>query len=132
MKVPRREWIVSLLAGCLTGKAAAEPPAASACAGEADRITALIEELTQVKAQLADAEARLERMMRALSEQRGALQNRPSFDALRQTAEPPADAPDRKPPTVRCAAITNSGKRCTRPAVPGSRYCRQHQLANQK
>lgn len=132
MKVPRREWIVSLLAGCLTGKAAADPPPASSCAGEADRITALIEELTQVKAQLADAEARLEKLMRALSEQRGALQNRPSFDALKQTAEPAADAPDRKPPIVRCAALTTSGKRCTRAAVPGSRYCRQHQLAHQK
>ncbi len=132
MKVPRREWLVSLLAGCLTGKAAAEPPPASPCAGEADRITALIEELAQVKTQLAEAEARLEKLMRALSEQRGALQNRPSFDALKQGAESAADAPDRKPPVVRCAAITNSGKRCTRPALPGSRYCRQHQLAHQK
>jgi len=114
------------------GQAAGGPPAASSCAGEADRITALIEELTQVKAQLADAEARLEKLMRALSEQRGALQNRPAYDALKQTAEPAADAPDRKPPVVRCAAITNSGKRCSRPAVPGSRYCRQHQLAHQK
>lgn len=123
---------MSLLAGCLTGKAAAGPPPAPSCAAEADRITALIEELAQVKAQLADAEARLEKLMRALSEQRGALQNRPAFDAIRQTAEPAADTPDRKPPAVRCAAITASGKRCTRAAVPGSRYCRQHQLAHQK
>lgn len=130
--VPRRGLIVALLAGRLTGGAPAAPPPASPCAGEADRITALIEELTQVKAQLADAEARLERLMRALSEQRGALQNRPAFDALQQPSAAPADTADRKPPTVRCAALTNSGNRCTRPAVPGSRYCRQHQLAHQK
>lgn len=132
MKVPRREWIVSLLAGCLTGTAAADPPPAPPCAAEADRITALIEELTQVKSQLSDAETRLEKLVRALSEQRGALQNRPSFDALKQPAGPLADEPDRKPPVVRCAAITTSGKRCTRAAVSGSRYCRQHQLAHQK
>jgi len=110
----------------------AEPPSSGACAGEGERITALIEELGQLKAQLADAEARLERLLRALSEHRGALQNRPVFDALKQTVEPPADQPDRKPPVVRCAALTASGKRCTRPAAPGSRYCRQHQLAHQK
>jgi len=132
VKVPRRALIVSLLAGCLTGKAAADPPPPQACADEADRITSLIEELGQVKAQLADAESRLEKLMRALSEQRGALQNRPSFDAIKQNLESAADAPDPKPPVVRCAAITSSGKRCTRAAVPGSRYCRQHQLAHQK
>jgi hypothetical protein len=132
VKLLRRELLILLLAGRVMGQAAGGPPAASSCAGEADRITALIEELTQVKAQLADAEARLEKLMRALSEQRGALQNRPAYDALKQTAEPAPDAPDRKPPVVRCAAITNSGKRCSRPAVPGSRYCRQHQLAHQK
>jgi len=107
-------------------------PAAPPPQDEVERLNSLIEELNQLKAQVASVEARLEQLLRALSEQRGALQNRPSFDALKQTAEPPADQPDRKPPVVRCAAITASGKRCSRPAVPGSRYCRQHQLAHQK
>ncbi len=76
---------------------------------------------------------RLETLLRQLSEQRGALQSRPSFDALKpQALATPPDQPDRRPPVVRCAAITNSGKRCSRPAVAGSRYCRQHMLANQK
>lgn len=115
----------------LSIRALADPPAAPA-PGEAERINTLIEELTQLKAQVAAVESRLEALLRALAEQRGALQHRPSFDALKPPAESTPDAPDRKPPVVRCAAITNSGKRCSRPALPGSRYCRQHQLAHQK
>ncbi|MCS7042048.1 MAG: hypothetical protein N2036_05790 [Bryobacteraceae bacterium] len=113
---------------------ATEPPTSAApVPGEAERINALIEELTQLKAQVAAVEERLETLLRSLSEQRGALQNRPAFDVLKQqTLQTAPDVPDRKPPVVRCAAITNSGKRCSRAAVPGSRYCRQHQLANQK
>jgi len=119
--------LLTLAVSWLSAAAAAPPPRE-----EVERLNSLIEELNQLKGQVASVEARLEQLLRALSEQRGALQNRPSFDALKQTAEPPADQPDRKPPAVRCAAITASGKRCSRPAVPGSRYCRQHQLAHQK
>ena len=121
-------WLVLVL---LSIRALADPPAASAPA-EAERINTLIEELTQLKAQVAAVESRLEALLRALAEQRGALQNRPTYDALKQQTESTPDAPDRKPPVVRCAAITNSGKRCSRAALPGSRYCRQHQLAHQK
>jgi hypothetical protein len=120
----------------LTGAAApaGEPPSSPpASAGEAERISALMEELAQLKAQVAAVQERLETLLRQLSEQRGALQSRPSFDALKpQALATPPDQPDRRPPVVRCAAITNSGKRCSRPAVAGSRYCRQHMLANQK
>lgn len=109
------------------------PPAAPAgCPGEAERIGALIEQLTELKSQLAAAEAQVDALLRALSEQKGAVANPPQFDALKQGSEPVAGAPDRKPAVVRCAAITTSGKRCTRPAAPGSRYCRQHQMVHQK
>lgn len=112
---------------------AAEPPPAAPAPGEAERVSALIEELAQLKAQVSAVQERLETLLRQLSEQRGALQNRPAYDALKPQATAPApDQPDRKPPVVRCAAITNSGKRCSRPAAPGSRYCRQHMLAHQK
>jgi hypothetical protein len=36
----------------------------------------------------------------------------------------PAPRPTAEPP--RCAATTRSGKRCTRPAEEGSRFCWQH------
>lgn len=125
--------LVLLLLASAAAPAGEPPSPPPAAAGEAERISALIDELAQLKAQVAAVEERLESLLRQLSEQRGALQNRPAFDALRQQASAaPPDQPDRKPPVVRCAAITNSGKRCSRPAVPGSRYCRQHMLANQK
>lgn len=31
-------------------------------------------------------------------------------------------------PDLQCIAITNAGKRCSRPAVKGSKYCLQHKL----
>lgn len=31
---------------------------------------------------------------------------------------------------VRCSGSTRDGKRCTRPADPGSRYCWQHKVAH--
>ncbi|MEJ5368069.1 MAG: hypothetical protein WHT08_07115 [Bryobacteraceae bacterium] len=108
----------------------ASPP--GGCAGEAARIETLIAQLTELKSRLAETEAQLDALLRTLSEQKGAVANPPRFDALQQPAEPAAGAPDRKPAVVRCAAITASGNRCTRPAAPGSRYCRQHQLAHQK
>lgn len=125
--------LVLLLLASAAAPAGEPPSPPPAAAGEAERISALIEELAQLKAQVAAVGERLETLLRQLSEQRGALQNRPAFDVLKQpAAAAPPDQPDRKPPVVRCAAITNSGKRCSRPAVPGSRYCRQHMLANQK
>ena len=107
-------------------------PPAGGCAGEAARIEALIGQLTELKSRLAEAEAQVDALLRTLSEQKGAVANPPQFDALKQGPEPGGGEPDRKPAVVRCAAITSSGKRCTRPAAPGSRYCRQHQLAHQK
>lgn len=98
---------------------------------EAERIESLIQELTAMKAQVAELEAHLDTLLRGLSEQKGALQAKPAaYNALRNLE---ADAaPDQKPVAVRCAAITASGKRCTRAATPGSKYCKQHQLAHAK
>lgn len=123
-------FVLLVAAAVRAGDPPSPPPSAP---GEAERLSALIEELAQLKAQVSAVQERLETLLRHLSEQRGALQNRPAFDALKQQVSAALpDQPDRKPPVVRCAAITNSGKRCSRPAVPGSRYCRQHMLANQK
>lgn len=123
-------FVLLVAAAVRAGDPPSPPPSAP---GEAERLSALIEELAQLKAQVSAVQERLETLLRQLSEQRGALQNRPAFDALKQQVSAALpDQPDRKPPVVRCAAITNSGKRCSRPAVPGSRYCRQHMLANQK
>ena len=107
-----------------------EPPAARN--PELERLNALIEELAALKAQGTALETKIDVLLRAMSEQRGALQAKPaSYDALKAAAA--VDSPaDPKPAVVRCAAITSSGKRCTRAAMEGSRYCKQHALARQK
>jgi hypothetical protein len=118
----------SLLLVCLAASAlVADPPPKP----ELERLNSVIEELTALKIQAAAMEERIATLVRALSEQRGALQAKPaSYDALKSVA---ADSPaDTRPPLVRCAALTSAGKRCTRAAMEGSRYCKQHQLARQK
>lgn len=118
--------LICALAATLAAQTPAQAPTA-----EMERIDSLIEELTALKKQVAEVETRLDAMLRAMSEQRGALQARPAaYNAITATV---ADSPaDRKPVSVRCAAITAAGTRCTRAATPGSRYCKQHQLAHQK
>lgn len=102
-------------------------------AAELERLNSMIEELTALKAQTAAMESRLETLLRALQEQRGALQVKPAaYDALKAAAAPADPPADQRPATVRCAALTGSGKRCTRAAMEGSRYCKQHALAKQK
>ncbi len=106
-----------------------QPPQAKP---ELERLNGLIEELTALKAQTAAIETRIDVILRALAEQRGSIQqNPPAYNALSHLS----DAPDPKPSPAairRCAAITSSGNRCTRGAIDGSRYCRQHQLSHSK
>jgi len=106
---------------------AADPPPKP----EVERLNSVIEELTALKTQAAAMEERIDTLVRALSEQRGALQAKPaSYDALKSVAVD--SQADTRPPMVRCAALTSEGKRCTRGAMEGSRYCKQHHLARQK
>jgi hypothetical protein len=108
---------------------AADPPAAPV-AGELERTQALIERLTALKSRVAGLEQELDAVLRQLSEVKGALEKRPSFDAIRSPAE--EVEPDHPKAAARCGALTSAGKRCTRPARTGSRYCSQHVLAYQK
>lgn len=38
----------------------------------------------------------------------------------------PAKTVEKAAPDLQCIAITNAGKRCSRPALTGSKYCLQH------
>lgn len=97
---------------------------------EVERLESLIEELTAMKTQVASLEARIDVILRSLSEQKGALQSKPvAYNALKNLEASPADA---RPPAIRCAALTASGKRCSRAAADGSKYCKQHQIAHSK
>ena len=43
------------------------------------------------------------------------------------SASSAADAPAEKPAPAQCEAVTKSGARCKRNALPGGKLCRQHQ-----
>ena len=91
-------------------------------------------ELQSMKSELQAIAARLDALIASLSERRGQLQNaKPApFGGIVSPVSSAPDRPDAKPATVRCAALTKEGLRCTRAAPPGQRYCRQHALAKQK
>lgn len=96
---------------------------------ELERTDALIRQLTELKAKVSAIESELDGLLAALAEQRGALASTKSYNALEHVQDSPADA---KKATTRCAAVTSKGDRCSRAAVTGSRYCKQHQLAHMK
>lgn len=105
---------------------------AQAPSGEAGRIGATLEALESIKSRLNEMQAEVDSLIRALSERKGALSAQPApFGGVPQPASF-ADSPDKPKPVVRCAALTKDGLRCSRPAVAGARYCKQHGLARQK
>ena len=119
--------LLLLIGICLS----AQTPAAAPPTPEVERLESLIEELTALKSQVAQTESRIDAILRALSEQRGSLQTKPTFNALKLTQEDTTPAEVKKP-LIRCKALTSAGKRCTRAVLDGQRYCKQHALAHQK
>jgi len=90
-------------------------------------------ELHALKSDLNALQTRLDTLIAALSERKGQLRNaKPAPFGGSVTVSPLADRPDTRPATIRCAALTKEGVRCTRAALPGQRYCKQHALARQK
>ena len=109
------------------------PAPADRNAAELARTESLIEQLSEMKAKISALEGQIDSLLKALAEQKGALQNPKTYNALEHVgAAGGADEPDTKKAAIRCAALTTKGSRCTRPAADGSRYCSQHQLARQK
>lgn len=104
----------------------------AAAQAELERTDRTLQELQEMKSQLTQLQSRVDALIQALSESRGALANaKPApFGGVPVSDYP--DSPDTKPKVGRCAALTKDGTRCSRPAVAGQRYCRQHQLARQK
>jgi len=108
------------------------PQQAQAQAAELERVDQTLQTLTDLKAKVAAMETQIDQLIAQLSEQKGAIQNRKPapFGGVSDFSGGAADPA--KPKPVRCAAITSKGERCTRSAVAGSRYCRQHQIAHQR
>jgi len=107
------------------------PGGQNANPGELERTEQLIQQLSALKAKVAAMEQELDAALKLLAEHKGSIQaGPPAYNALQNIA---ADTPaDTRKATSRCAALTGKGARCSRPAIEGSRYCKQHQLANQR
>jgi hypothetical protein len=118
-----RHYISAMIAPALVFLLLLAPPPPA----ELERTDQLIESVTAMKAKVAALQNEIDNLLRTLSEQRGALQRGPQPFSYLSTAE--GDAKEAK---QRCAANTSAGKRCTRPAEAGSRYCWQHQMAHAK
>ena len=98
---------------------------------ELERTDQLIQQVTEMKAKVSALQAEIDALLRTLSEQRGAQQKGPQPFAYLTPSEGEG-SPKSAAATVRCAANTSNGKRCTRPAEAGSRYCWQHKLAHSR
>jgi len=115
--------LLLMLARPASGQQAQAPP------GELERVEKTLQYATDLKAKLAAMSAELDQFIAELSEHKGAIQNAKPAPFGGMADMGPADAA--RPKAARCAAMTAKGERCTRPAVAGSRYCKQHQVAHQ-
>jgi hypothetical protein len=105
------------------------PLQAQAPSSEARRLDQTIEAMQAVKQRLNELQTEVDGLLRLLSEHKGALTAQPApFGGPAATAAAVIE-PDKPRPVSRCAALTKDGSRCTRAALPGARYCRQHGLA---
>ncbi|HPT26360.1 MAG TPA: hypothetical protein PLZ95_08065 [Bryobacteraceae bacterium] len=124
---------ICLAAACLFTllPASGDPP--EAISQELQFTERTLADLQSLKTDVSALQTRLDSLIAALSERKGQLQNaKPAPFGGVAAISTVADRPDSKPPTVRCAALTKEGVRCTRAAIPGQRYCKQHALAKQK
>jgi hypothetical protein len=97
----------------------------------------LLRQLSELRVQMVEIQAKIEEITLQLSERKGALANRPEptpppFGGVLSRGAIAPDRPDAKPALRRCAALTREGERCSRSALHDSRYCKQHALARMK
>jgi hypothetical protein len=113
--------------------APAFPQQAQTPPAELERVEQTLQTLTDLKAKVVVIQSQIDQLIAELSEQKGAVQNRKpaAFGGIAEFSGAGPGDPAR-PKAVRCAAMTSKGERCTRSTVPGSRYCRQHQVAHQR
>ncbi len=96
------------------------PPAADAKKQYLERRAAILRQMAEAKAKLAALDVELQ----LLEESRPADTPAPAPTAWRD--EPASAVSDTKKASPRCLSVTRDGKRCTRPAEPGAKYCWQH------
>jgi cytochrome c556 len=86
-----------------------------------EKRAAILRQMAEAKAKLAALEVELQ----VLEESRPADAPAPPAATVWRD-EPAAAEGTAKKPTVRCLSVTRDGKRCTRAAETGAKYCWQH------
>ena len=90
----------------------------------------IVRELTELRSQVAELQARIEKLLKALeSSEVVAVSPAPARASATSSAAMPASpsAPTAAVTRTRCAATTNKGLRCSRRAKPGIAFCWQHE-----
>lgn len=110
-------------------------PAQQAAPPELERVTKTLQTLNDLKVKVTALQQQLDDLIQELSIEKGVLANaKPApfggVSGVTTSTSIASDPP--KPKPARCAAITAKGVRCSRAAIPGSRYCMQHQTAHQQ
>ena len=99
---------------------AQSPPASAARKEYLERRTAILRQMAETKAKL----SALELDLQLLEESRSAEPVAPPPTSWREAPSAPDGAA--KKTSVRCLSVTRDGKRCTRTAEAGTKYCWQH------
>ncbi len=97
------------------------PPVSSAKKEYLERRAVILRQMAEVKAKL----AALELDLQLLEESRATDPAAPSAPNSWREELGSSDGPGKKAAT-RCLSVTRDGKRCTRPAEAGLKYCWQH------
>jgi len=114
--------LVGLCLGLATGQNPA-PSDAGAKKQYVEKRAAILRQMAEIKAKLSALELELQ----LLEESRTA---EPSATPPPSWREEPGVAGDgaAKKPSARCLSVTRNGKRCSRSAEAGGKYCWQHRL----
>lgn len=115
---PRSLFLALLWIALLSGQT---PPAANPKKEYLERRATILRQMAEIKAKLASLELELQ----LLEESRSADPAAP-LPPTSWREEPGSPDGNPKKATARCLSVTRDGKRCTRPAEAGLKYCWQH------
>ncbi|MBY0505219.1 MAG: hypothetical protein K2X03_15000 [Bryobacteraceae bacterium] len=101
----------------------AQTPPAAAKQEYLEKRAGILRQKAELKAKLASLEVELQLLEESRTAEPAAP---PSAASWREEPGAAEGAPKKAP--VRCLSVTRGGKRCSRPAEAGGKYCWQHRL----
>jgi len=114
---------VFILIGLWLGLGLGQNPPANAKKEYVEKRAAILRQMAEIKAKLSALDLELQ----LLEESRTADPAAAPPTSWREEPGVAADGAAKKP-SVRCLSVTGNGKRCSRPAGAGGKYCWQHRL----